>query len=655
MDINDDPVNELISRLVQTGICNSIGDSISISDTDFRILYQNTAHMNLFGNHPGEFCFNAYAALDKPCDDCPLVHVFSDSGVYQTEWHIPSKTESRCYEITASPLKNEAGRTVAGVEVIRDITRRKEIEKKVKENEKRYRLLLEIAFDGIAVTERGRFLEVSEKFARIFGYDHDEIIGETLSLLSAPECLDDAMQKIMSGYDEPYETVGIKKNGTRFQMEVCGKSFHYKNLKCRITAIRDISNRKRAERELRKSESKLVESQKIAHVGSWEYNVSDDKLWWSDEVYTIFGLDLHVNNITFDTFTSLIHEDDRRILRDQVRSGLPYRLDYRIIRPDGEIRHVHEEMRMRKNRDSLPELMWGTIQDITDRKKLEEQLQAAAITDDLTGLFNRRGFFALAEQQCKVADRSGKGATLLYIDVDGLKTINDKLGHKEGDSALIDSANLLRHAFRDSDIIGRLGGDEFAVLLSEPANRDDEDVILENIHNTLAEFNDRAARNYELKFSVGIAHSHPGHSLSIDELVARADHRMYENKRKRQFQKNTRSHTQERRAFQRNAIHECRAEMSGSEPFMVKNISRGGLCLQMSRKLIPGTFHNQITIFCEQTRISAKCVLIWSAQTSELPEGTETSYEFETGLKFIGLSDGQKRSIDSVFSNLSIQ
>ena len=104
------------------------------------------------------------------------------------------------------------------------------------------------------------------------------------------------------------------------------------------------------------------------------------------------------------------------------------------------------------------------IRDVTERKRLEEKLQNMSLVDDLTGLYNRRGFFALSQQQLKIAERTKQKALLFFADLDNMKQINDALGHQEGDNALVEVASVLKETFRKSDIIGRLGGDEFAVL-----------------------------------------------------------------------------------------------------------------------------------------------------------------------------------------------
>jgi diguanylate cyclase (GGDEF)-like protein len=174
----------------------------------------------------------------------------------------------------------------------------------------------------------------------------------------------------------------------------------------------------------------------------------------------------------------------------------------------------------------------GIIRDTTERKRLEEKLSSLSITDELTGLYNRRGFFALAEQQLKIAERSKKKALIFFADLDGLKPINDTLGHKEGDQALKETAVILKKTFRDSDIIARMGGDEFAVFVID-ADDDIKQILTNRLENAITLFNRFEGKTYRLSFSTGVAEYNHEDPRSLDELVAEADTFMYENKRRR--------------------------------------------------------------------------------------------------------------------------
>jgi diguanylate cyclase (GGDEF)-like protein len=160
---------------------------------------------------------------------------------------------------------------------------------------------------------------------------------------------------------------------------------------------------------------------------------------------------------------------------------------------------------------------------------LDRELRYLALTDDLTCLYNRRGFFAAAAQQLKLAARNSQSFLLLYCDVDNLKLINDSFGHQEGDLALIRAADALEHAFRDSDILARLGGDEFVVLASESSTQAKE-VLLRRLEKSLKKSRASESR-YELSLSVGVARFDPKHAISLGELMAQADTAMYEQKR----------------------------------------------------------------------------------------------------------------------------
>jgi len=167
-----------------------------------------------------------------------------------------------------------------------------------------------------------------------------------------------------------------------------------------------------------------------------------------------------------------------------------------------------------------------------ERHKLVTELRALSLTDELTGLNNRRGFFFLAQQELKVARRTGRGGLLVFVDLDGMKRINDANGHQEGDRALVETSRILRETFRESDIIARLGGDEFTVL-TVSADEDDADAIKARIAQAVARHNGRPDRSYLLTLSCGIARFDPAGSDTLEDLLARADAALYAEKRNR--------------------------------------------------------------------------------------------------------------------------
>ncbi|HEX8950008.1 MAG TPA: diguanylate cyclase [Dissulfurispiraceae bacterium] len=174
-------------------------------------------------------------------------------------------------------------------------------------------------------------------------------------------------------------------------------------------------------------------------------------------------------------------------------------------------------------------LLVRTIRYAIERQRMKRELQALSLTDELTGIYNRRGFLTLADQQLKTAGRMKVGLLLLFIDMDDMKWINDTFGHHEGDRALSDATRVLRDTFRESDIISRMGGDEFAVIAMEDSVESGE-VILSRLQKNIDAFNARKTRPYELSLSIGLARYRPEEPCGIDALLERADKKMYEQK-----------------------------------------------------------------------------------------------------------------------------
>lgn len=163
-------------------------------------------------------------------------------------------------------------------------------------------------------------------------------------------------------------------------------------------------------------------------------------------------------------------------------------------------------------------------------RRYAEHHLTLSLADELTGLRNRRGFFELAHQALKLAKRERHALTLFFMDVNGLKQINDSQGHSAGDQALRDAAKVLRHTFRDSDILARLGGDEF-VVLARIHDPQDAHALSERLHHQLADHNAAGSCTYTLDISIGMTIIAPGEAADLETLIADADEAMYREKR----------------------------------------------------------------------------------------------------------------------------
>ena len=171
------------------------------------------------------------------------------------------------------------------------------------------------------------------------------------------------------------------------------------------------------------------------------------------------------------------------------------------------------------------------FRDISERRRTEATLRLLSLTDELTGLNNRRGFLAAAQQNFELAARNKMGVFMCFIDLNGLKQINDSLGHEKGDQAIISTAEILKASFRTHDILARWGGDEFAVLALDVTNAYSEESFAARLRESLEHFNSRAGLSYPVSFSIGVVRCDPNRIYSLNELINIADQRMYARKR----------------------------------------------------------------------------------------------------------------------------
>jgi diguanylate cyclase (GGDEF)-like protein len=202
------------------------------------------------------------------------------------------------------------------------------------------------------------------------------------------------------------------------------------------------------------------------------------------------------------------------------------------IMPDGQSRFLEIMCTPLIDKDGLVEGIIEVQRDITERKRIEEKLRSLSLTDELTGLSNRREFFNLVEQLLKMAKRMNTVIYMLYADLDSLKSINDVYGHHEGDNILKDVAHILKTTYRESDIVARIGGDEFVVI---PVGTSEEDVgsILSRLDMNIEKYFAKVSRKRKTSISVGITYFDPKRPCSVEKLLERADKLMYEQKRQK--------------------------------------------------------------------------------------------------------------------------
>jgi len=239
--------------------------------------------------------------------------------------------------------------------------------------------------------------------------------------------------------------------------------------------------------------------------------------------------------LQLDSVLDLIDPTDRDLVGDKLRQRQAGEIDsveyiVKGLRKDG--RQIHVESRsVRTIHEGKPAVM-GSMVDVTERKALEEALRSLSLTDELTGLYNRRGFSTLAERHLSLARRKGMDLLLVLADIDGLKVINDTFGHHAGDQVVIDAANVLKGTYRRVDIIARIGGDEFTAFPVE-AGPDSAEILMNRLQENVAKHNERYTRPFKLSMSVGIGRINPADCPNVQRLLAEADRELYMRKRSR--------------------------------------------------------------------------------------------------------------------------
>jgi diguanylate cyclase (GGDEF)-like protein len=214
------------------------------------------------------------------------------------------------------------------------------------------------------------------------------------------------------------------------------------------------------------------------------------------------------------------------ISKAHIVTGLEAGADDYVTKPfDTEELHARVKVGMR-----IVELQSSLAQRVAELERAQETLRNLSLTDDLTGLYNRRGFFTLAEQHLRSARRAKRQASLIYIDMDGLKKLNDTHGHEVGSSALREVSDILRNTFRSSDIIARIGGDEFVIFETYNGQNEGRNGA-QRLQENLSQHNGEQRRDYTLSLSIGVAPVDFDSTMTLEELLTSGDQMMYEEKR----------------------------------------------------------------------------------------------------------------------------
>jgi PAS domain S-box-containing protein len=341
--------------------------------------------------------------LDCNSAKCCMGHKFQDYCVHPALGHAVLKRLARDerlkdYEITlrardGSPrivlldanVLWKAGRFVHARCFLRDITARKQAEQAVQENVAKFRAVFDQSIDAIVVFQDGRLLMANPACFKLFGYEHLEALAsrdvlEMIAPSHRPQ-VREYFERRSRGDTAPfhYQTRGRREDGAEFDLEVTASAFILQEQPHTLAILRDVTERTRADEALRKSEASLKLAQRIGCIGSWEADLEKDTLVWSEETYRIFGCTPETFTPSAAGFFERVHPDDRVAVRraadHALQQGRYYSVDYRILRADGSERFLVQQARILRNEAGRPARMIGTVQDITERKRVEMALR----------------------------------------------------------------------------------------------------------------------------------------------------------------------------------------------------------------------------------------------------------------------------------------
>jgi diguanylate cyclase (GGDEF)-like protein/PAS domain S-box-containing protein len=473
-----------------------------------------------------------YLKTNDPEDKSVKAHQQSLNGEASTYL---STSGDRWLRAHLEPLRDASGSITGAIGVALDITAEMEAQELVRATEGRLELLVRQLPALMWATDRDmRITWTDGKALEGVGVQRGQAVGMTLHAYFRDVNPEVALVR--------HHQEALNGNPVGYFQEWMGRLFnvHLEPIRAQDGTVSgtlgiaiDVTEQMQIEEALRKSELSLAAAQEIAHLGNWERDFSTDVTTWSDECLRILGLVPGQDVLDPSGFFDFDHPDDAEFVRRTIaesRASLgPYSIDHRIVRRDGAVRWVHEHGEYILDEQRAPAKLIGTLLDITERKQAEERLAHLAHHDPLTDLPNRLMLDDRLAQSIAHAERNGRVAAVLFLDLDRFKDINDTLGHSTGDRLLTHVSGRLLECLRTGDTVARSGGDEFIVVLADVAQLDDVTKVANRIVDSFSRPFALDGRELYVSASIGISvFPYDGHD--VDSLIRCADTAMYQAK-----------------------------------------------------------------------------------------------------------------------------
>jgi diguanylate cyclase (GGDEF)-like protein/PAS domain S-box-containing protein len=431
-------------------------------------------------------------------------------------------------QLAINTIKDRDGAVSKYIALFSDITERKLNESRIAESEKKFRLLFESANDSLMLLDfEGRIQDINRIGHERLGFSKEEMVGRKVSEFNAPDFIPVAplrFKQIQQHGQSFFESAHLCKNGTVMPVEINARLIELGGQKRIFSVIRDVTERKKLEEELKLSALVLQNSSEGMLV--------------TDENNLIIAVNPAFTDITGYTFAE-VKGKNPRIFRSGRHDKPFYQAIWQAIittghwqgeiwdrRKNGEEHAKFLTINTIKNSDGKIHRYVALFSDITEKKKAEEMIWRQANFDSLTNLPNRQMFHDRLEQEVKKSRRSGLPIALLLVDLDRFKEVNDTLGHDKGDLLLIDAAQRITSCVRQADTVARLGGDEFIVILPELGDMASIQRIANNIIGKFTAPFQLGSDGAFVSASIGIS-LYPNDGKDLEDLLKSADQAMY--------------------------------------------------------------------------------------------------------------------------------
>ena len=406
-----------------------------------------------------------------------------------------------------------------------------------------YKNILDAISECAAVlSSNGEFVYTNSAFSAIFKQSSEHpIIGKQLFDIFPDIHLESLLSLLSNGKFKTvsYDLDFIHKNLQTYQIRLTLYPILFDEVFMGYVAlILNVNEHNKTHQLLENERYRLTQAQRVAKIGSWETELATMSVQWSEETHRIFETDSNTFNPSHSAFLNLVHPDDRNNVDNAFVSSLSsisdHTLEHRLLMADGRVKFVEEHWRVYFDPDGEPLRVFGTCQDVSERKSSEKRIQYLAFYDSLTNLPNRQLLLDRLNTIHSSSANNPNYAAVLFIDLDNFKGLNDTQGHDIGDLLLIETAKRLKLCVRNSDTVGRLGGDEFIVIVQ------DLDVDINNaatdaeklgnlILSAISEPYTLNDQSYYGTTSIGIC-LFSNKEISVNELLKRADTAMYQAK-----------------------------------------------------------------------------------------------------------------------------